>query len=176
MTLTISGNHPNATKSKFLKSFVQNLSFDVKPPPFAMEPMLADVQVNILSSTAVMSMRNPFDGIMMTIVRINATASHVVDEVGTMVADFEDMSQGWKDGPLELPPPICDPQCHSVVIASEKIPVVTKKLGMDIIKRALGGSLDVSVNSIVGVRIGGFVLDDLIYQQSNITAKVRKSF
>ncbi|EPB87600.1 hypothetical protein HMPREF1544_05582 [Mucor circinelloides 1006PhL] len=176
VTLTISGNHPNPTRSKFLENFLRNLSFDVQPPPFDKEPLLADCQVNILSSTVVMSMRNPFPGVEMAINKINASATYEIYEIGRMVADFEDKGEGWK-GPLILPPPKCNLEdCEGVVVESEKIPVMTKKLGFEAIKKALGGSIEVSVDSQVAVMIDQFELRNLEYRQSNITAKVRKGF
>jgi hypothetical protein len=145
-------------------------------PPFDKEPLLADCQMNLLSSTVVMSLRNPFPGIVMTINNINASATYDIYEIGNMAADFEDPGEGWKEGPMVLPGPICDVQCKGIVIKSEKIPVVTKKLGYDAIKRALGGSIVVSVESQVGVMLGNFNLENLRYVQNNITTKVRKGF
>ncbi|KAI9478771.1 MAG: hypothetical protein EXX96DRAFT_595912 [Benjaminiella poitrasii] len=178
VTLTISGSHPNATKSKFLNNFIKHLSFDVQAPPFEEEPLLADCQMNILSSTVVMSLRNPFPNILMAITKINASATYEVYEIGRLVANFEDRGEGWK-GPMMLPPPDCeqkDKGCKGVIVNSEKIPVVTKKLGYDAIKKALGGSIVVSVESEVGVMIDDFKLTNLQYRQNNITAKVRKGF
>lgn len=153
------------------------MTFDVQPPPFDEEPLLADCTMNILSSTAIMSLRNPFQNIQMSITNINASATYEIYEIGRMTANFEDIGGGWK-GPLQLPPPVCDHTdgCKGVVVESEKIPVMTKKLGYDAIKKALGGSIEVSVDSQVGVMIDQFVLKDLQYRQSNITAKVRKGF
>ncbi|KAI7901847.1 uncharacterized protein BX663DRAFT_436631 [Cokeromyces recurvatus] len=175
-TLTISGQHPNATKSRFLNNFIKHLTFDVQIPPFDKDPLLADCQMNILSSTVVMSLRNPFPGVLMTINKINASATYQVYEIGRMEANFEDRGEGWK-GPVLLPPPHCDDDhCKGVIINSEKIPVMTKKLGYDAIKKALGGSIIVSVESQVSVMIDDFKLNDLQYHQSNITTKVRKRF
>lgn len=153
------------------------MTFDVQPPPFDKEPLMADCQMNILSSTVVMSLRNPFPGIDMAISKINASATYEIYEIGRLIADFEDTGEGWK-GPLLLPPPVCDKngKCQGVIVESEKIPVMTKKLGYEAIKKALGGSIEVSVESKVGVTIDQFVLKDLQYRQSNITAKVRKGF
>jgi hypothetical protein len=176
VTLTISGNHPNPTKSKFLENFLRNISFDVQPPPFDKEPLLADCRMNIMSSTVIMSLRNPFPGIDMAINKINASATYEIYEIGRMVADFEDIGEGWK-GPLMLPPPNCDiEKCEGIIVESEKIPVITKKLGYEAIKKALGGSIEVSVDSQVTVMIDQFELRDLEYRQNNITAKVRKGF
>lgn len=177
VTLTISGQHPNASKSKLLTNFLQHLTFDIQPPPFDEEPLMADCQMNILSSTAVMSLRNPLEGVTLAITKINASATYEIYEIGRLIADFEDAGEGWK-GPLVLPPPVCDQLdgCKGVVVESEKIPVMTKKLGYDAIKKALGGSIEVSVESEVGVMIDKFALQNLQYRQSNITAKVRKGF
>lgn len=177
ITLTISGRHPNASKSKILNEFLQNLSFDVKAPEFVEAPLLADCQMNILSSTVIMSLRNPFKGVDMAITKINATATYEIYELGRLEANFEDRGEGWK-GPLLLPPPICDEddQCKSVVVDSEKIHIKTKKLGYEAVKKALGGSIEVSVDSEVGVMIDEFVLFDLQYRQENITAKVHRGF
>lgn len=123
-----------------------------------------------------MSMRNPFPGVEMAINKINASATYEIYEIGRMVADFEDKGEGWK-GPLILPPPTCNLEdCEGVVVESEKIPVMTKKLGFEAIKKALGGSIEVSVDSQVAVMIDQFELRNLEYRQSNITAKVRKGF
>lgn len=124
-------------------------------------------------------MRNPFPGIEMAINKINASATYEIYEIGRMVADFEDKGEGWK-GPMVLPPPKCNVEqegdCTGVVVESEKIPVMTKKLGFEAIKKALGGSIEVSVDSQVAVMIDQFELRNLEYRQSNITAKVRKGF
>lgn len=177
ITLTISGEHPNASKSKLLNSFLQHLKFDVEPPEFAEAPLLADCQMNILSSTVIMSLRNPFEGIEMTINKLNASATYKVYEIGRMEANFEDLGEGWK-GPLVLPSPVCeqDGKCVGVVVDSEKVHIKTKKLGYEAIKKALGGSIEVSVDSEVGVMIDKFVLKDLHYRQNNITARVEKGF
>lgn len=177
VTLTISGQHPNASKSELLNGFFQHLSFDVQAPPFKEKALLADCQMNILSSTVIMSLRNPFQDISMSIQKINATASYEIYEIGKVIADFEDLGEGWK-GPMLLPPPTCDElgKCKGIVVESEKIPVITKKLGYEAIKKALGGSIEVSVDSQVGVMIDQFELKNLLYRQSNITAKVRKGF
>jgi hypothetical protein len=160
-----------------LNDFLKHLTFQVQAPPFKEEPLLADCQMNILSSTVVMSLRNPFQGINMSINKINATASYEIYEIGKVIADFEDLGEGWK-GPMLLPPPKCDEfgKCKGIIVESEKIPVATKKLGFEAIKKALGGSIDVSVDSQVGVMIDRFELKDLLYRQNNITAKVRKGF
>ncbi|KAG1491054.1 hypothetical protein G6F46_010383 [Rhizopus delemar] len=176
VNLTISGNYPNATSSEFLRPLIHNLTLSVPVPPFDKEPLLADCQMNLLSSTVVMSLRNPFPGIVMTINNINASATYDIYEIGNMAANFEDPGEGWKEGPMILPGPICDVQCKGIVIKSEKIPVITKKLGYDAIKRALGGSIVVSVESQVGVMLGNFNLENLRYVQNNITTKVRKGF
>lgn len=148
----------------------------MQAPEFDEEPLLADCMMNILSSTVVMSLRNPFEGIHMSITTINASATYEIYEIGRMVANFEDKGEGWS-GPLILPPPKCTAgECEGVVVDSEKIPIMTKKLGYDAIKKALGGSITVAVDSIVGVTIDQFELKGLEYRQSNITAKVRKGF
>ncbi|KAI9261765.1 hypothetical protein EDC94DRAFT_519356 [Helicostylum pulchrum] len=175
-SLTISGQHPNASPSKFLNNFLQHLTFDVKAPEFTEKPLLADCQMNILSSSVVMSLRNPFQGVDMSITKINATATYQVYELGRLAANFEDTGEGWR-GPLLLPPPVCEQDCcRSVVIDSEKIPIKTKKLGYEAVKKALGGYIEVAVDSTVGVIIDDFVLADLQYRQDNITARVSKGF
>ncbi|KAI8968172.1 hypothetical protein BDF20DRAFT_908014 [Mycotypha africana] len=179
VTLTISGQHSNATRSVFLKEFLKHINFNVQAPPFDKEPLLADCQMYILSSTVIMSLRNPFNDIEMAINKINASATYEEYEVGTINANFEDRGEGWKNGPMKLPPPSCDnseKHCTGVVVNSEKIPIATKKLGYEAIKKALGGSIDVSVASEVSVMIDKFKLNNLRYHQSNITAKVRKGF
>ncbi|KAG1228265.1 hypothetical protein G6F35_002379 [Rhizopus arrhizus] len=90
VNLTISGNYPNATSSEFLRSLIHNLTLNVPVPPFDKEPLLADCQMNLLSSTVVMSLRNPFPGIGMTINNINASATYDIYEIGNMAANFED--------------------------------------------------------------------------------------
>ncbi|KAI8082587.1 uncharacterized protein B0P05DRAFT_468170 [Gilbertella persicaria] len=177
VTLTISGQHPNASQSEFLNRFLQGMAFDIHVPSFDEEPLLADCQMNILSSTATMSLRNPFEHVQMSIHKINASATYEVYEIGKLLANFEDHGEGWK-GPMLLPPTVCDASgnCKGVVVESEKIPVMTKKLGYDAIKKALGGSIQISVDSQVGVMIDQFRMDNLQYQQTNITTKVRKGF
>ncbi|KAI8350871.1 hypothetical protein BD560DRAFT_337495 [Blakeslea trispora] len=175
VSLTISGQHPNASQSKYLNEFLQHMTFDIPVPPFDEEPLLADCQVNIMSSTVVMSLRNPFENINIIIDKINASATYQIYEVGRLQANFEDRGEGWK-GPLILPPIVCDKECKGVVVESEKIPVIAKRLGYDAIKRALGGSIQVAVDSQIGLKIDQFEMKDLKYQQSNITTKVRKGF
>ncbi|RCH93974.1 hypothetical protein CU097_000838, partial [Rhizopus azygosporus] len=161
VNLTISGDHPNATRSKFIRSLIRGLVFHIPVPPFDKDPLLIDCQMNILSSTIVMSLSNPFPGITMTINNIHALASYEIYDIGSIAADFEDKSQGWKEGPMVLPGPLCHPACQGIVVESEKIPVMTKKLGFEAIKKALGGSIVVSVESRVGVMLDDYRLDDL---------------
>ncbi|OBZ82496.1 hypothetical protein A0J61_09455 [Choanephora cucurbitarum] len=175
-SLTISGQHPNASQSEFLNQFLQHMTFSIPVPPFDEEPLLADCQVNIMSSTVVMSLRNPFENIQIAINKINASAAYEIYEIGKLQANFEDHGEGWK-GPLILPPAVCDQEeCKGIVVESEKIPVIAKRLGYDAIKKALGGSIQVSVDSRIGLMIDQFEMKDLKYQQSNITTKVRKGF
>ncbi|KAI8394199.1 uncharacterized protein BYT42DRAFT_488593 [Radiomyces spectabilis] len=175
-SLTISGDHPNATQAPLLRAFFKQLRFVVQPPPFHESPLLKNVQMNILSSTTVMYLQNPFNGVQLEIVKLNASASYGIHEIGTVKANFADKGEGW-DGPIVLPPPSCEnSNCTEVVIETPKIPVVTKKLGMDAIKKALNGEITVSVDSNVTVNVDAFVLQDLKYKRDNITAKVRKGF
>ncbi|RCH99879.1 hypothetical protein CU098_001484 [Rhizopus stolonifer] len=147
VNLTISGDYPNATTSPWLLPLINALSFNVAVPPFDKEPILADCRVNLWSSTAVMSLRNPFSGMFMTIEKINASATYKQIKVGDMEADFADASEGWKNGPILLPGPLCESDCIGVIVESEKIPVKTKKVGWDAIRKAMGGSIVISVES-----------------------------
>ncbi|KAG0172871.1 hypothetical protein DFQ30_009435 [Apophysomyces sp. BC1015] len=178
VNLTISGKHPNATRSKLLQPLVSNFHFVVSPPPFDAEPLLADMQINILSSTAVLWLRNPFPDVLMQIMQINATASYEHQEIGSSYANFTDKGEGWK-GPIVLPPLLCgsgSENCTGTVVETPKIPVMTKKLGFEAIRQALGGQIEVSVNSTVVVMVDSFILDNLVYRRDNLTAKVRKGF
>ncbi|KAG0192202.1 hypothetical protein DFQ28_009875 [Apophysomyces sp. BC1034] len=150
----------------------------VSPPPFDAEPLLADMQINILSSTAVLWLRNPFPDVLMQIMQINATASYEHQEIGSSYANFTDKGEGWK-GPIVLPPLLCgsgSENCTGTVVETPKIPVMTKKLGFEAIRQALGGQIEVSVNSTVVVMVDSFILDNLVYRRDNLTAKVRKGF
>ncbi|KAF7728203.1 hypothetical protein EC973_006597 [Apophysomyces ossiformis] len=178
MKLTISGNHSHATPSKLLQSLVRNFEFIVSPPPFIAEPLLKDMQINVLSSTAVLWLRNPFPDILMQIVQLNASATYESQEIGSSYANFTDKAEGWK-GSLVLPPLFCgsdSTNCTGTVVESPKLPVMTKKLGFEAIRKALGGSIEVAVNSTVTVMVDNFVLEDLVYQRDKLTAKVRKGF
>ncbi|KAG1458216.1 hypothetical protein G6F56_006447 [Rhizopus delemar] len=176
VNLTISGDYPNATTSPWLLPLINALSFNVAVPPFDKEPILADCRVNLWSSTAVMSLRNPFSGMFMTIEKINASATYKQIKVGDMEADFADASEGWKNGPILLPGPLCESDCIGVIVESEKIPVKTKKVGWDAIRKAMGGSIVISVESQVGLLLDDFRINNLNYIQNNITAKVKKEF
>ncbi|KAI9282700.1 hypothetical protein BY458DRAFT_497052 [Sporodiniella umbellata] len=174
--LTISGDFPNATRSPWLRPLIQALTLDVPVPPFDKPPILADCRMNILSSTAVLSLRNPFPGLWMTILRINATATYKTIQIGDIDANFQDLGEGWKHGPILLPGPVCENTCQGLIVQSEKIHVKTKKVGIDAIRHALGGSIVISVESHISLMLGHFPLHNLAYIQNNITAKVRTGF
>ncbi|KAI9277169.1 hypothetical protein BDA99DRAFT_495059 [Phascolomyces articulosus] len=181
--LTISGKHPDATSSPLLKMLIQQMEFIVTPPRFDEEPLLAAMQMNIFSSTTVLWLRNPFQDIEITMIKMDATAKYESQDIGSAHADFSDHGEGWT-GPLVLPPVTCEYQghdesqhnCSAIVIETPKIPVMTKKLGFEAIKKALGGEINVSVKSIVSIMIDELVLDDLLYERDNLTAKIRKGF
>lgn len=176
--LAISGRHPNATLSKLLWPLVQQFEFTVSPPPFQEAPLLADMRMNILSSTTILWLRNPFEEINIEIVRLDASATYRGHQIGTAHANFEDPSEGWPSGPVVLPPPVCSSEdnCTAVVIETPKIPVMTKKFGFEEIKKALGGEIEISVESMLDINIDQLVLQDLRYQRSNLTAKISKGF
>ncbi|KAI9498274.1 hypothetical protein BDB00DRAFT_755129 [Zychaea mexicana] len=180
--LTISGRHPDATQSPLLRSVIESLEFVVTAPPFDEEPLLAAMQMNILSSTTILWLRNPFADIGITMMKLNATASYKAQEIGSAQADFNDQGQGWV-GPLILPPIMCSRgpmdagnNCSGVVVETPKIPVVTRKLGFEAIKKALGGEIEVSVRSVVSIKIDELLLDNLLYERDNLTAKISKGF
>ncbi|KAI8144812.1 hypothetical protein BJV82DRAFT_512749 [Fennellomyces sp. T-0311] len=176
--LRISGRHPDATQSPLLKTVIQSLVFDVTPPRFDEEPLLAAMQMNVLSSTTVLWLRNPFHDIGITMIKVNATASYKSHEIGSAQANFSDRGEGWS-GPLALPPVSCDrvsQNCSAIVVETPKIPVMTKKLGFEAIKKALGGEIEVSVHSVVAIKIDELLLDDLLYERDNLTAKISKGF
>ncbi|KAI9306488.1 hypothetical protein BJ944DRAFT_159805 [Cunninghamella echinulata] len=188
--LEISGQ--NATRSKYLAPLLNQLHFNIQVPIFDDLPLLQHVQMNLLSSTAVIWLRNPFEYINMSIIKINATAIYEMDSIlGTMYADFKDGGKGWK-GPLELPPIQCngddDDQfrkrkdsstlCNGVTIETPRIPVMLKNkiITWEPISKALGGKIKVAIDSIVTVKIDAFLLDGLDYKRNNITAIIKKSF
>jgi hypothetical protein len=142
--------------------------------------------MNLLSSTALVWLRNPFPDIYMEIININASATYQQDkEVGSMYANFSDGGKGW-EGPVALPPLNCQPDsdnrddqdtgCTGIVVETPRIPVMMKKIGLDTISKALGGRIDLAVDSLVTVAIDSFVLTDLHYKRDNLTAIVKKSF
>ncbi|KAI7853773.1 hypothetical protein BDC45DRAFT_606258 [Circinella umbellata] len=188
--LTISGKHPDATSSPLLKWLVQQMEFIVTPPRFDEEPLLAAMQMNVLSSTTVLWLRNPFEDIEITMMKMNATAVYESQEIGTALADFSNEGEGWT-GPVILPPITCeyernqnndnneeDPQhnCSAIVVETQKIPVKSKKLGWGPIRKALGGEIELSVHSLVSIKVDELVLDNLLYERDNLTAKIRKGF
>lgn len=156
--------------------------------------------MNLLSSTALVWLRNPFPDIHMEIININASATYQQDkEVGTMYANFTDGGKGW-EGPVSLPPVDCQREsdnmeglggsarldfdqhgdqetgCTGIVVETPRIPVMMKKIGLDTISKALGGRIELAIDSLVTVAIDSFVLQDLHYKRDNLTAIVKKSF
>ena len=167
------------------------MEFIVTPPRFDEEPLLAAMQMNVLSSTTVLWLRNPFEDIEITMMKMNATAMYESHEIGTAMANFNDKGEGWT-GPVILPPITCeyersqnndnndddddDDHCNATVVETQKIPVKTKQLGWGLIRKALGGEINVSVHSLVSIKIDELVLDNLLYERDNLTAKIRKGF
>jgi hypothetical protein len=92
--LTISGDHPNASPSAELQSMLRNFRFTSNAPPMN-QTLLVAAQMNIFSSTAEMWLVNPFNGTTIEVLAVNATASYRGQKVGSLHADFEDLSQGW---------------------------------------------------------------------------------
>jgi hypothetical protein len=84
------------------------------------------------------------------------------------------------DDDLALPPVVCTDglvtNCTGVVVVTPKMPVAMKKFGLDVISKALGGKLILSIDSIVNVMIDNFRLTGLHYKRDNITAIIKKSF
>lgn len=179
--LTISGRHPNATLSDLLLPLVRSMEFTVVPPLFDEPPLLAAMQMNVLSSTAVLWLRNPFSHIRLEMIQLNATAVYETTEIGTAHANFHDPGEGWTE-PVMLPPLLCSSSntaadnCSAITVQTPKIPVMTKKLGLDMIKKALGGEIELSIDSIVTIQIDDLVLQDLRYKRNNLTATVNKGF
>ncbi|ORZ15977.1 hypothetical protein BCR42DRAFT_328236 [Absidia repens] len=185
--LVIAGRK-GSTKSRLLASLMKQMVFSIQVPTFDEQPLLQDVQMNLLSSTAVAWLRNPFEDIDMQIVNINASATYQSQKIGTMYANFTDGGRGWK-GPVELPPVSCqdsiemnnnndseDDDCVGFVVETPRIPVMMKTVGLDMISKALGGKIEVAVDSRVTVMIDSFILADLQYKRNNITAIIKKSF
>ncbi|KAI8084599.1 uncharacterized protein BX664DRAFT_366232 [Halteromyces radiatus] len=159
-----------STKSKYLESLMKRLEFMIQVPKFNKRPLLQDVQMNLLSSTVIFWLRNPFEDIDMRIMNINGSASYQVQKIGTMYANF------MKE-PLALPPVWCEQdECTGFVVQSPKIPVTMKKLGLEAISKALGGKIVIGVDSIVTVMIDSFLLTGLEYKRENITAIIKKTF
>lgn len=180
--LTISGRHPNATFCDLLLPLVRSMEFTVVPPLFDEPPLLAAMQLNVLSSTTVLWLRNPFSHIKLEMIQLNATAVYQTTEIGTAHANFHDAGEGWTE-PVMLPPVLCSSSntasadnCSAITVQTPKIPVITKKLGFDMIKKALGGEIEISIDSIVTIQIDDLVLYDLRYKRNNLTATVNKGF
>ncbi|KAI8344434.1 hypothetical protein BC941DRAFT_342631 [Chlamydoabsidia padenii] len=169
----------DSTKSPLLAPIMQKLVFLIPAPVFEDPPLLQQVQMNLLSSTALVWLRNPFQDIYMKIININASATYQQDqEIGTMYANFSDGGKGW-EGPVTLPPCQQDDVesgCIGVVVETPRIPVMVKKIILDTISKALGGRIDLAIDSLVTVAIDSFVLTDLQYKRDNLTAIVKKSF
>ncbi|CAO3626371.1 unnamed protein product [Cunninghamella blakesleeana] len=185
--LEISGQ--DATSSIYLAPLLNQLRFDIQLPTFDEIPLLKDVQMNLLSSTAIVWLRNPFEYINMEIIQINATAIYETTSIGTMFADFKDGGKGWK-GPIQLPPIQCQPNhhpndnhedddtCNGFTVETPRIPVMLKNkiITWEPISKALGGKIQVAIDSMVTVKIDSFLLSGLDYKRNNITAIIKKSF
>lgn len=158
------------------------MEFTVVPPLFDEPPLLAAMQLNVLSSTTVLWLRNPFSHIKLEMIQLNATAVYQTTEIGTAHANFHDAGEGWTE-PVMLPPVLCSSSntasadnCSAITVQTPKIPVITKKLGLDMIKKALGGEIELSIDSLVTIQIDDLVLYDLRYKRNNLTATVNKGF
>ncbi|KAI7863525.1 hypothetical protein BDF14DRAFT_1842686 [Spinellus fusiger] len=173
ISLTISGHHSHASSSKILLPLLEQFVFTTNLPKMEAVPLLKATQVNILSSTAILWLRNPFPTINIQIMRIYAKADYHGDEIGTINVDFMSLISGLS-GPLILPPCSKELQCNDT--ETPKLPVLSKKLGFEAIKSAIGGHIEVSVDSHVDVMVDDFLLEDLEYRRDNLTAKVRKGF
>ncbi|KAI9010879.1 hypothetical protein CLU79DRAFT_448547 [Phycomyces nitens] len=182
VNLTISGKHPHASASKLLLPLLKQFTFNTSPPILSGPPLLKNTQVNLLSSTAVLWLQNPFPNLAIQILRIHAKANYREDEVGTIDVDFTDKGSGM-NGPLLLP--ACneklgrkqgdkDEECTEQ--ETQKLPVITKKVGMDAIKKAIGGKIQLSIDSTVDVLVDAFLLEHLRYVRDNVTATIHKGF
>ncbi|ORZ14571.1 hypothetical protein BCR42DRAFT_329457 [Absidia repens] len=173
-TELIIAGRKESNRSKFLTPLMKQLQFLIQVPRFDKQPLLQDIQMNILSSTAKIGLRNPFEDIDMRLTTINASAVYQDQPIGTMMANFT-TEDGH--GALELPP-VCDGDdgCTGYRVETSKMPVSMKKMGWELISKALGGRIELDVDSIVNVGIDYFELTGLDYKRKNITAIVKKSF
>ncbi|KAL0085972.1 hypothetical protein J3Q64DRAFT_1739441 [Phycomyces blakesleeanus] len=181
VNLTISGKHPHASSSKILLPLLKQFVFTTSPPILAGPPLLKNTQVNLLSSTAVLWLQNPFPNLAIQILRIHAKANYREDEVGTIDVDFTDKGTGM-NGPLLLP--ACNDndgddgdggeECAEQ--ETQKLPVITKKVGLDAIKKAIGGKIQLSIDSTVDVLVDAFLLEHLRYVRDNVTATIHRGF
>ncbi|CAO3590697.1 unnamed protein product [Absidia cylindrospora] len=189
--LVIAGRK-ESNRSKFLAPLMKQLHFLIQVPRFDKQPLLQDIQMNILSSTAKIGLRNPFEDIDMQLTTINASAVYQDQPIGTMMANF---TTDDGHGALDLPPVWCpnnnnnhsntleddgdgdqDDGCTGYRVETSRMPVSMKKMGWELISKALGGRIELDVDSIVNVGIDYFELTGLHYKRNNITAIVKKSF
>ncbi|KAI8064412.1 hypothetical protein BC940DRAFT_242428 [Gongronella butleri] len=179
--LTISG--ANGTDSPYLLPLLNQLSFLVPIPPLDKPPLLQKVQMNLLSSTTIAWLENPFGAIDLSILVINATANYRDKHIGTMFANFSDGGRGW-EGPVVIPGSdnsVGDDDggtpLPALSVATPRIPVMLAATpDLEAIAKALGGKLDIDVNSFVHIQVDQFALNNLRYDRKNITAIVRKAF
>lgn len=163
--LQISGNHPNASKSPELQSMLRNFRFN-SSAPLMNQTLLIATQMNIFSSTAELWLMNPFNGTTIEVLAVNATACYEGHKIGSVHADFEDLSQGWTRR-LILP-------SNGSVVHTEKLPVMFEVgAGFEAIRKAVGKSIAVDVDSVIRARIDDLHIDDLLYHKQNVSARVR---
>ncbi|ORX56998.1 hypothetical protein DM01DRAFT_1334551 [Hesseltinella vesiculosa] len=160
----------NSSSSPYLAPLLNHLRFLVTLPPLDKPALLQKVQMNLLSSTSIAWLQNPFSTVDIRILVIDATSTYRDKPIGNMYANFSDGGRGW-DGPLLLP------GTGTILVQTPKIPVMlAAKPDLEAIAKALGGQLEVDVHSLVTITIDDFLLEALPYDRQNITATIRKIF
>ena len=113
------------------------------------------IQMHLISSTATFTLHSPLKRSTLDLTYINATAYYKSQAVGRIMYD----------GEINVPPGSSE---------TPRLPVdwSLDSIGYDAVRRALGGTLKLSAEADVGVRIGDYV-DKLWFTGRGIGASVR---
>ncbi|PNS14021.1 hypothetical protein CAC42_6534 [Sphaceloma murrayae] len=117
---------------------------------------ISDATMHLLSSTATFTLLSPLRSSTIYITHINATALYKGDHVGHI--DY--------DEPFAVPPAV------PVVTPSLPVDWSLGSVGYDAIRHAVGGSLKLSAEAVVGVKLGRWE-ERIWYKGKGIGAKIR---
>lgn len=170
-TMTLSTHEMSIPSQPSLGRALSNISLDIATPKLWSDDgegaaqFIKDATMHLVTSTAVFVLVNPLKYTELYITYINATALYQgskPDDEPEPVGNIIDY-----DVPFAVAP-------HGVPVTSPRLPVDWSlgSVGYDAVRGALGGSLKLACEALVGVRIGKWE-ERIMFKGKGIGAKVR---